>query len=74
MESDLVTHARPLLGIASNSFFEGALLEKLGFGRAICPQAGSNTEKLHTHSTIHKPPHPQLFGEVQGLHRMQTDL
>ena len=65
-ESDLVTHTRPLWGVANNSFFEGALPEKLGFGRANRPQAGSNTEKLHPCSTIHKSPYPQLFGEVQG--------
>ena len=46
----------------NNSFFERALSEKLGFGRANCLQAGFNTKKFHPRSTIHKTPHPQLFG------------
>ena len=50
----------------SNSFFERALPEKLVFGRANRLQAGSNTEKLHPRSTIHKTPTPSYLGEVQG--------
>ena len=49
------------LGCSKQQFFERALLEKLGFGRANRPQTGSNTKKPHPRSTIHKTPQPPVI-------------
>ena len=65
--SDPVTLAKPLWGVASNSFFEETLPEKLGFGRANRPPAGSNTEKPKLSSTTRKNTRPPIFrGSPRG--------
>ena len=51
------------LGHSKQQFFERALPEKLGFGRANRPQTGSDTKKLYPRSTIHNP---SYLGKSKG--------
>ena len=60
------------MGCSKQQFFCKGSARKLCFGKANLPQAGSNTEKLHPRSTIHKLTLPVIWGSPRGNPRQAS--
>ena len=61
-----MTHARPLWGIASNSFSKGPCQKSWILTGSIVGKQIPTQKSPNAAVKFKKPLHPQLFGEVQG--------
>ena len=62
------------LGHSKQQFFQRGPAGKVGFWQGHPLTTRFQHLKAPSPQYNSQTPHPQLFGEVQGLHRMQTDL